>query len=113
MHYFKPEELACKHCGAQGCLPAAVAALNALRHAYGKPLVITSAYRCGKHPVEASKARPGQHNAGVAFDIKVTDGSMAYDIQKLAYAMGWRGVALGNGFVHVDMRDGTPVSWRY
>lgn len=113
MNYFKPAELACKHCGAQGCLPAAVDKLNELRHAYGHPLVITSAYRCKDHPVEAAKARPGQHNAGVAFDIKVADAGMAYRIQQLAFAMGWRGIALGNGFVHVDMRGGPAASWRY
>lgn len=111
--YFTDSELACKCCGAQGCAPDAVAALNELRSAYGRPLTLTSAYRCREHPAEASKSSPGQHHAGTAFDIRVTDGAMAYRVMQLAFAMGWHGIALGNGFVHVDRRAGTPVTWRY
>lgn len=113
MSYFKPHELACKCCGAQGCAPSAVEALNELREAYGKPIVLTSAYRCRKHPVEAKKSKPGQHSLGVAFDIRVKDGAEAFTLMKLAFEKGWRGIAFGNGFVHVDMREGTPVTWRY
>lgn len=111
--YFTDRELACRCCGAQGCVPSAVEALNVLREAYGKPIVLTSAYRCRKHPAEASKEQPGQHNAGTAFDIRVKDGAEAYEIMELAFGLGWKGIALGNGFVHVDRRPGKPVTWRY
>ena len=87
--------------------------LQKLRDAYGKPLSLSSAYRCARHPVEAKKAKPGQHGQGTAFEIKVSDDAMAYQIQKLAFELGFTGIALGNGFVHVDTRKSTPVSWRY
>lgn len=91
--------------------------VQALREAYGKPLVLQSAWRCKNHPSEAKKRTVGQHGRGLAVDIRVTDGAMAYQIQKLAFAMGFRGIAYGevNGvkFVHIDDRTSTPVSWTY
>lgn len=87
--------------------------LQLLRDAYGKPFSLSSAYRCPMHPEEAKKATPGQHGQGTAFDIRVTDGAMAFQIMKLAFELGFTGIALGNGFVHVDTRKSTPVTWRY
>lgn len=116
--HFKVTELRCK-CGAcnqqvaHRVLPAALERLEQLRAAYGKPLALTSAYRCAKHPSEASKKTPGQHHAGTAFDIRITDGAMGYKLMQLAFQLGFTGIALGNGFVHVDIRQSTPVVWRY
>lgn len=116
--YFSASELRCK-CGIcnkkvpHGIQQFALNELDKLRAAYGRGLVLTSAYRCDKHPSERTKSKPGQHNLGTAFDIKVTDGAMAYDIMNLAFAQGWTGIAYGNGFVHVDWRDSIPVTWRY
>lgn len=116
--YFSAAELRCKceHCkGVQPhqCPSDALGALDELRAAYGSPLSLNSAYRCPKHPVEASKPKPGTHGQGIAFDIRVTDGAMAYQIMQIAFAQGWNGIALGNGFVHVDRRETTPVTWKY
>lgn len=115
---FKASELRCKCSRCNKQVPHKVKResldlLQRLRDAYGKPLVITSAYRCEKHPAESGKANPGQHNKGTAFDISVSDGAMAFQIMKLAFDLGFTGIALGNGFVHVDTRTSTPVSWRY
>lgn len=87
--------------------------LQELRELYGAPLSLSSSYRCSQHPSEKKKVKPGQHNAGTAFDIRVTDGAMAYNIMKLAFQLGFTGIALGEGFVHVDTRKSIPVSWRY
>ncbi len=91
--------------------------LQQLRNVYGKPLTLQSAWRCKDHPAEAKKRTPGYHNWGFAADIRVTDGAMAYEIQKIAFAMGFTGIAYGevNGvkFVHIDDRTSTPVSWNY
>lgn len=87
--------------------------LQQLRDKVGRPLTIVSAYRCAEHPVEKRKTTPGQHNKGTAFDVAVGDGSEAYEIMKLAFALGFTGIARGNGFVHVDTRKTTPVNWIY
>ena len=87
--------------------------LQQLRDKVGHPLTLVSAYRCAEHPVEKRKATPGQHNKGTAFDIAVGDGSEAYEVMKHAFALGFTGIARGNGFVHVDTRKSTPVNWIY
>jgi zinc D-Ala-D-Ala carboxypeptidase len=84
-----------------------------LRDLYNKPLILNSAYRCPQHHEEARKAHPGVHNQGVAVDIEVGNGAEAYQLQKLAYSLGFTGVAYGDGFVHIDLRSTTPVSWFY
>ena len=87
--------------------------LQQLRDRVGRPLSLVSAYRCAEHPVEKRKAVPGQHNKGTAFDIAVGDGSEAYEVMKHAFALGFTGIARGNGFVHVDTRKSIPVNWIY
>lgn len=87
--------------------------IQAMRDSIGRPLVITSAYRCAKHPVEAKKAKPGQHNAGTAVDIAFESSNQRYEIIKAAIQQGATGIGWGNGFIHVDFRDSTPVAWDY
>jgi zinc D-Ala-D-Ala carboxypeptidase len=87
--------------------------LQELRTEHNSPLTLTSAYRCINHPNERNKAVPGQHATGKAVDILVYNGAEAYEIQKLAFKLGFTGIAYGNGFVHVDVRGTIPVSWRY
>lgn len=95
------------------CTPELLDKLQELRDSYGKPMILTSAYRCENHPVEAKKAVPGQHNKGTAVDILVKNGAEAHDIMKLAYSLDFTCVVLGPGFVHVDVRDGRGTTWRY
>lgn len=88
--------------------------VQALREIYGKPLTLTSAWRCKNHPSESRKKSPGQHNKGAAVDIAVTSGNMAYKLIKIALTdLGCKGFAVGNGFVHLDWREATPVTWKY
>jgi uncharacterized protein YcbK (DUF882 family) len=89
--------------------------LQALRTDNGKPMLVTSVYRCPKHPVEASKSQPGMHSTGLAADIGVS-GSEAIQVLRLAFDAGFRGVGVqqkGSGrFIHVDLRE-TPTVWSY
>ncbi len=113
MKYFKLSEFNCKHTGKNDMQPDFLEKIDQLRDVCGFPFIITSGYRDATHPIEAKKAKPGTHAQGIAADIRVTNGAQAYIIQKNAYALGFNGIALGNGFVHVDTRSTTPVSWRY
>ena len=38
----------------------------------GDPFIISSGYRCDKHPIEAAKPTPGEHNEGTCADIYVS-----------------------------------------
>jgi uncharacterized protein YcbK (DUF882 family) len=113
---FRKEEFNCRcGCGRNEMKPEFLERLQALRAVYGKPLHITSGYRCPQHPVEASKAQPGMHSTGLAADIGVS-GSEAVEVLRLAFDAGFRGVGVqqkGNGrFIHVDLRE-TPTVWSY
>lgn len=111
---FKESEWNCKHCGgAHKMKPEVMKNVQSLREIYGKPLVLTSAWRCEDHPNEIRKLKPGQHNQGTAVDIKVTDGAMSYELIKIGLALDATGFAVGGGFVHLDWRESTPAAWRY
>lgn len=116
---FTAKEMACQHCGADGVKPELMDKLQELRTRYGKPMTITSGYRCPKHPVEVNKAAPGAHALGLAADIGV-QGAEAYEVLKLAFELGFTGIGVqqkGSGrFIHLDVRDGqlpTPATWSY
>lgn len=111
---FKEKEWNCKHCGkAHEMQPHVMQVVQELRESIGVPLVLTSAWRCKDHPSEARKKEPGQHNKGTAVDIAVNDGATAYKLIVMGLELGATGFAYGNGFVHLDWRDSTPVTWRY
>lgn len=113
MKYFKLSEFDCKETGENKMSHAFLTKIDILREKCGFPFVITSGYRSPEHSIEKRKNKPGTHAQGIAADIKVNNGAEAYLIQKYAYELEFTGIALGNGFVHVDIRETTPVSWSY
>lgn len=87
--------------------------VDELRHQCGFPFVITSGYRSPQHPIEAKKDRPGTHAQGIAADIKVTNAADRFSLVSKALDLGFTGIGVENGFVHVDTRGSTPVMWLY
>ena len=110
---FSYKELMCK-CGCEQmhCDVAFLQKLQTLRELCGFPLVITSGYRCSKHPEEAKKEQPGMHNKGIAVDIVKPQGEKAYTLLKLAIQLGFQGIGVSNKFIHLDTRD-SPAVWGY
>jgi len=115
---FKEVEFRCSHCNASGMKPEFMERLQILREAYGKPMRITSGYRCPKHPIEARKATLGAHASGLAADIAVV-GADAHQLLRLAFAQGFTGIGVqqkGEGrFIHLDTMTGPirPNVWSY
>lgn len=116
---FSAKEFLCTHCGSEGVQEALLVKLQAMRTEYGKPMKITSGYRCLQHPIEAKKTSPGAHALGIAADIGV-EGAEAHAVLALAMRHGFTGVGVqqkGTGrFIHVDIRSGqlpTPAIWSY
>lgn len=106
MDYFTNKELACKcGCGQLHFDHDFRKKLNEIRHLYGKPMTITSGYRCKDHPVEAKKPIPGTHNLGCAVDIACTDSRERFEIIKLAIQSGITRIGLAKGFVHIDFAN--------
>jgi uncharacterized protein YcbK (DUF882 family) len=115
---FKADEFSCKHCGQNKMQPEFMDKLQELRNLYGKPMKITSGYRCPKHPIEAAKKASGAHSTGLAADIGV-DGGEAHKILSLAMQLGFTGIGVqqkGAGrFIHVDLVKSPPRPnvWSY
>jgi uncharacterized protein YcbK (DUF882 family) len=86
--------------------------VDELRHQCGFPFVITSGYRSPQHPIEAKKDKPGTHAQGIAADIKVINAADRFSLSK-ALELGFTGIGVENGFVHVDTRGSTSVMWLY
>ena len=115
---FSANEFNCSHCGKNEMQPDFLQKLQALRSVYGKPMRITSGYRCPEHPIEAKKAKPGAHASGCACDIGI-EGADAHRLLKLAFAAGFTGIGVqqkGSGrFIHLDTLEGglRPTVWSY
>jgi zinc D-Ala-D-Ala carboxypeptidase len=95
--------------------------LQSVRSQYGKPMKITSGYRCEKHPIEARKVKPGAHNSGAAADVQCS-GREAYELLKL-FCADDRVTGIGvnqkgrhhQRFLHVDVITNSPRPnlWSY
>jgi uncharacterized protein YcbK (DUF882 family) len=116
---FSLEEMRCKHTGIDGIKPELMEMLQKCRDLYGRPMIVTSAYRHPTHPIEARKAAPGEHAMGLAVDIHVT-GSNALDLIDAALSAGFRRIGVNqNGdmkkrFIHLGASKDLPQGvWSY
>ena len=118
MNYFSDDELRCQ-CGCGGLKfdPTVRQALNAIRSKYGKPMVVSSGYRCPDHPIEAKKSHPGEHTTGMCVDI-ACHGFDAATLTKLAMDQGAKRIGWNqkgsSRFIHLGWsRDYPRGTWTY
>ena len=115
---FKVSEFLCKGrgCCTEGKIDAElVTILQKIRDHFGKPVYISSAYRCPTWNKEVGGVPGSYHTYGQAADIKVEDTAPA-EVAKYAESIGVLGIGLyetdADGyFVHVDTR--TKKSYWY
>jgi zinc D-Ala-D-Ala carboxypeptidase len=122
LRYFKPPEFACKHCAANLMEDGFLLELDELRHRFGRPLIITSGYRCPAYNAQVSSTGlTGPHTTGCAADIGVAHAD-AYDVLRLALAMGFSGIGVAqkgaDRFIHLDKLPPAadrprPTVWTY
>lgn len=111
--YFTKKEVGCR-CGCGG-LPTDefMGELHKLRVAYGKPMRITSGYRCPAYNKAVGGSPKSQHVEGRAVDIQTT-GADNYALVSLAQELGFKGIGVAKTFLHVDTRPTqTGVLWGY
>lgn len=111
-----PEQGTCSCGGVEDMDPDFMARLQKLRTMYGKPMTITSGYRCPDHNnAISSTGRNGPHTKGKCADIAVARGE-AWKILDLATRLKFNAIGVqqkGDGrFLHIEDRD-TPTVWSY
>lgn len=110
---FKVSEFLChgSGCCTQGKVDEKlVEILQSIRDHFGKPVHITSAYRCAAWNRKVGGVSRSYHLSGQAADIKVDDTAPA-EVAKYAESIGVLGIGLyetdsDGHFVHVDTRTG-------
>ena len=111
--YFTIEEFNCQETGENEMSAEFIYKLDQLREACGFPFKITSGYRSPNHSIEKRKSKPGTHASGIACDIFVSGGAQRHTIIKEAMRLGFTGIGVAKTFIHVDIRETTPVVWKY
>lgn len=113
--HFSNAELTCHcGCGRQEMVPAFLDKLEILRIAFGKPMPVTSGFRCQNYNQQASSTGLcGPHTTGKAVDIQVF-GADAHRLLTLALEHGFTGVGLKQAgahrsrFLHLDAIEPSP-----
>ncbi|MBF0213997.1 MAG: DUF882 domain-containing protein [Magnetococcales bacterium] len=107
--HFTKQEMQCQcGCGAAQMDPAFMDRLEELRKAFGKPMSISSGYRCAAHNLAvAHTGISGPHTTGHAVDIRITSPD-AWQLLKLAVGLGFTGIGVSqqgphaSRFLHLD-----------
>ena len=114
MRYFKVSDFDCQETGENEMKQEFLNRLDQLRYNCGFPFIVNSGFRSVNHSRERCKAPKGQHTKGIAADIKVVGGVQRGKIVAEAIKMGFTGIGVAKGFVHVDDRDFNGLMmWSY
>lgn len=103
--HFTEEEFMCKcGCGEVRMHPQTVERIIAFRREWGKPIYVTSGYRCMNHPIERDKPestilRP--HVVGNAFDSPIKNPDRR-EYVRLAIILGFTGIGVYPWGIHLD-----------
>ncbi len=85
--------------------------LNRIRQAWGRPIIVNSAYRSPEHNRAVGGVVNSYHVLGLAADIRPEHSEDLADLQDLCLDLNDHGgVGLYNTFVHVDAR-GVKARW--
>ena len=121
--YFTVDELKCK--GTDECHmdEQFMIQLEALRHEFNEPMIISSGYRSVGYNTTIGGASNSPHLHGKAVDV-VISGKKAYRLIKLAIQHGFSGIGVsqrgahGKRFIHIDTMENSdthprPWIWSY
>jgi len=120
---FSSKELSCSHCGENKFDQETLDALQGLRESIGRPLKLSSSYRCPVHNSNVSSTGPdGPHTTGKAIDI-LCSGKEAWELLSFAMIRSkiWKGIGISqkgkhkSRFIHLDTieADNRPWVWSY
>jgi len=113
-HFYR-SEFTCR-CGCDRCEidPRLLAGLEELRSLAGRPVVITSGFRCPAHNRKKKGASNSLHLSGRAADVRIPGLSIRemldLAVQVADFRHGGIGVYPAEGIIHVDVR-GKKARW--
>ena len=120
--HFQANEFACKCCGYTILDTELVVLLEKLRNKVGKPLKITSGYRCPAHNAKVGGAPLSRHVAGLAADVRWEGFNLDIQteqtkkmIRELATVSKLYGIGWASDFVHLDVDSSRKIltEWTY
>ncbi|MDR1651664.1 MAG: peptidase M15 [Synergistaceae bacterium] len=100
--HFKLREFQCGCCGTVKLRPELIAMLEALRALWGRPISLTSGYRCEQHNRAVGGASRSLHMAGRAADISARPDEQK-PLRLYAFDAGFTEVICGEekNYIHV------------
>ncbi len=113
---FRLREFHCRHCQTAKLSPTLIQIMQRIRDETGRPIVITSGYRCPTHNRNVGGAAGSMHLRGMAADFRIVGMSTEQAYQIALRHFGRGGVARGRTFVHGDVRwviGRPPARWTY
>ncbi len=113
--HFNPQEFVCKHCGEVKIHPKLIVLAEELREILGKPLVITSGYRCPEHNRAVGGVPDSAHTKGLALDVACVSSRTRFVILSFLFRAGVRRIGVAKNYIHFDIDDSKPqgVVWHY
>lgn len=110
---FEDTEFTCKcGCGQNKINPRFVERLQVLRNKIGKPINITSGYRCPTHSVRVGGSYSDAHTIGIAADLYV-NGMSPKELARIAEDLGFGGIGIMSNAIHLDIRDESGCGFTY
>ena len=116
--HFSKSELECKcGCGEASMSPDFLKRLERVRIAFGRPMIISSGYRCPDYNFEIGSGKLSPHTEGRAVDVAVRGGD-ALKLVDVGIYCGMTGFGISqkgeSRFIHLDDADaikGRPRKW--
>lgn len=117
--HFTTKEFTCQCgiCRDQRISEKLIEKLEEVRALYGRPIVVTSGFRCARHQAHLRGTLPpgytakgkSQHEEGFAADVKGEDMQALY----AAIEQVFKAIGLAKTFFHVDLRADKVRRWNY
>jgi len=111
--YFRLSEFACPCCKRVMLHPKLLAKLIELRNILGKPVYITSGYRCTKYNQKIGGVVNSYHCIGLAADIQVKNINLI-ELLEICENLDFNGIGFyeKKNFLHLDVRPTKRSRWR-
>ena len=111
--HFKLSEFACPCCKRVMLHPTLLEKLVKFREMVGRPIYITSGYRCAEYNQKVGGIKSSYHMLGLAADIQI-EGVSALDLLEYAEMINFAGIGLyeKKNFLHLDVRPTKLARWR-